>query len=51
MKINNNFNIDSLIDNRDVAIVRGRKNRYFFLKYFKWLPIFGLPQKDIMENH
>lgn len=50
MKINNNFNIDSPVDNKDVAIVRGRKTDTF-LKHFKWLLISGLPQKDIMENH
>ncbi len=50
MKINNNFNINSLVDNRDVAIVRGRKTDALF-KVFQVAPnIWIAPERYYGES-
>ncbi|APC78469.1 non-toxic nonhemagglutinin NTNH [Clostridium botulinum] len=50
MKINNNFNIDSPVDNKDVAIVRGRKTD-IFLKVFQVAPnIWVAPERYYGES-
>ncbi|OPF52039.1 peptidase M27 [Clostridium baratii] len=50
MKINNNFNIDSPVDNKNVAVVRGRKTDSFF-KAFQVAPnIWIAPERYYGES-